>query len=64
MPLKMMVMRLPVWAPVLHPVTLWRYERGSHVPDLAIFCAIAIAYGIATTELLRAFEEDLARLPQ
>jgi hypothetical protein len=64
MPLKVIVTRLPLWAPVLHPATLWRYERGSHVPDLAIFCAIAMAYGIATTELLKAFEEDLAMLPQ
>jgi hypothetical protein len=64
MPLKTIVTRLPLWAPAIHPSTLWRYERGYHVPDLAIFCAIAIAYGIATTELLKALEEDLAGLPQ
>ena len=55
------ITRLPVWAPLIHPSTLSRYESGHHLPDIAMAAALARAYGIAVSELLKAVEQDASR---
>ncbi len=60
-PLSIMILRLPEWAP-RDPATLCRYEHG-HVPPLQILFALAIAYGIGRAELLKALAEDFNNFP-